>query len=888
MAVYNVSKYLDEAVNSLVDQTIGFENVQLILVDDGSTDNCGQICDQWHDRYPENILALHKPNGGQGSARNMGIEYAEGKVINFMDPDDKLSPETLKAVCDFFDAHGDETDVAAIPMYFFGAKTGPHWQNYKFSQGTRVIDLTLEYKNQQTSASSSFFNAEKLKQYRFDTSLSVNEDFKMVLLMLSEKQTIGAVADGRYWYRRRDDNSSTMQNSFYDIRYYTTWFEGFGRWVVEHFRNLYGKLPLWTQYALLSDFYWRVVTDYDDIINNVLPPEQVEEYVRNMQAYVQAFDDKMIMAVDSFAVDFRYWLLRLKHDGGDVRHIQTSERVVIRYADSDVVSAENLETFINSVKQSDNAITITGLVCFLPGENIENTKIYLVSGESWIPCKSSIAKAKTKMRLGRPAIYQAAFSGCILLRKKQPFFEISVGVEYPDQIRIIKSKLSAGPTLPLCENPIGTAELNDYKYYLDGQLIRFQTYGTLLLKIKRELGWILTMLRTSNQRALIYRLLSHTVRLFNRKKIWLISDSLDTAGGSGEAFFRYLLAEQKQHVKPYFLLPDDSKDYLRLKKKFGKRLIPPWSKKHKVFSLAAGAVVSSSPRGQANEPFSGINKTNNDLLLTVPFIYLPSQCLLREEAQRLNVWNQDFSGFAAASEQEAMMLQRGQYGYDAERIWLTGLPCFDGLDDGGTKRILFIPEWREYLMKVSSKSLEDRELNEGFEESEYYAFYHHLLTNKQVLQTASEKGYELFVLAPPRMTSYMARLDIDPAFKIVSGEGFDRKDLSGYSLVVTDYSLLSFDFAYLRRPVIYCRFDAEKLKPGEKKTDPSYFDYEEDGFGPVCGVPDEAAERIIECMDRDCALTDFYAERISRYFLFDDQNNCGRIYNRIASLMKKT
>ena len=100
-----------------------------------------------------------------------------------------------------------------------------------------------------------------------------------------------------------------------------------------------------------------------------------------------------------------------------------------------------------------------------------------------------------------------------------------------------------------------------------------------------------------------------------------------------------------------------------------------------------------------------------------------------------------------------------------------------------------------------------------------------------------------------------ATLDIDPAFKIVSGEGFDRKDLSGYSLVVTDYSLLSFDFAYLRRPVIYCRFDAEKLKPGEKKTDPSYFDYEEDGFGPVCGVPDEAAERIIECMDRDCALT---------------------------------
>ena len=145
MAVYNVEKYLDEAVQSLVDQTLDFKsNVQLILVDDGSPDGAGAICDKYAELYPDNVVAVHKENGGVSSARNVGLTYVAGKYVNFMDPDDMLTPSTLESVAAFFDEKFEETNVVAIPMNMFGAMNGSHYLNDKFKKGTRVINLQKE------------------------------------------------------------------------------------------------------------------------------------------------------------------------------------------------------------------------------------------------------------------------------------------------------------------------------------------------------------------------------------------------------------------------------------------------------------------------------------------------------------------------------------------------------------------------------------------------------------------------------------------------------------------------------------------------------------------------------------------------------------------------
>ena len=88
--VYNVGKYLAPCINSILEQT--YRNIELILVDDGSTDDSGKICDSFSDN-DNRVKTIHKKNGGVSSARNTGIEKASGEYIAFVDADDQLDPD---------------------------------------------------------------------------------------------------------------------------------------------------------------------------------------------------------------------------------------------------------------------------------------------------------------------------------------------------------------------------------------------------------------------------------------------------------------------------------------------------------------------------------------------------------------------------------------------------------------------------------------------------------------------------------------------------------------------------------------------------------------------------------------------------------------------------
>lgn len=97
--VYNVEPYLRKCVDSLLDQDLTEDEYEIVLVDDGSTDQCGAICDAYASRHPH-VVALHQPNGGLSAARNSGIDVARGNYVMFVDSDDSLEPKVLKALVD--------------------------------------------------------------------------------------------------------------------------------------------------------------------------------------------------------------------------------------------------------------------------------------------------------------------------------------------------------------------------------------------------------------------------------------------------------------------------------------------------------------------------------------------------------------------------------------------------------------------------------------------------------------------------------------------------------------------------------------------------------------------------------------------------------------------
>ena len=91
--VYNVEKYLKECLDSILSQT--FKDFELILVNDGSKDSSPAICDEYAEK-DSRVKVIHKENGGQSTARNMGIEKATGEFAVFLDSDDLLSPNTFE------------------------------------------------------------------------------------------------------------------------------------------------------------------------------------------------------------------------------------------------------------------------------------------------------------------------------------------------------------------------------------------------------------------------------------------------------------------------------------------------------------------------------------------------------------------------------------------------------------------------------------------------------------------------------------------------------------------------------------------------------------------------------------------------------------------------
>ena len=109
------------------------------------------------------------------------------------------------------------------------------------------------------------------------------------------------------------------------------------------------------------------------------------------------------------------------------------------------------------------------------------------------------------------------------------------------------------------------------------------------------------------------------------------------------------------------------------------------------------------------------------------------------------------------------------------------------------------------------------------------------------------------------------------------------KIFSESSLVVTDYSSTAFDFAYLRKPVVYCQFDKEEFFTNHSYKQ-GFFSYEDDGFGEVEYDLDGTVDRIIEYISNGCELKDKYRKRIDKFFTYHDKKNCERVYTEIRSL----
>ena len=138
--VYNVEKYLDHCIDSIIKQT--YENLEIILVDDGSPDNCPKMCDEWAQK-DSRIKVIHKKNEGVSSARNAGIDAAKGDFIGFVDGDDVIAPDFYKTLVKQSEENDADISACSFQHYNDDYSIYKHPECYIKSQKTYTSDELL-------------------------------------------------------------------------------------------------------------------------------------------------------------------------------------------------------------------------------------------------------------------------------------------------------------------------------------------------------------------------------------------------------------------------------------------------------------------------------------------------------------------------------------------------------------------------------------------------------------------------------------------------------------------------------------------------------------------------------------------------------------------------
>src|SRR5215213_2314262 len=157
-AVYDVERFLPAFVASIDRQGTPPGALEVVVVDDGSTDGSLAALEAWRDRAPFPVIVLCQPNAGQSAARNLGLEHATGTWVTFTDPDDMLAPGFLDAILLFVGRHPDVSLVASMPLVF-DERTGRelrHARHRQYAGGDRVVDLDRESSTFGGSSSVSF------------------------------------------------------------------------------------------------------------------------------------------------------------------------------------------------------------------------------------------------------------------------------------------------------------------------------------------------------------------------------------------------------------------------------------------------------------------------------------------------------------------------------------------------------------------------------------------------------------------------------------------------------------------------------------------------------------------------------------------------------------
>ncbi|MBR0471300.1 MAG: glycosyltransferase [Methanosphaera sp.] len=879
IAVYNTERFIEESINSIINQTLSFkENTEIIIVDDGSTDNSINIIKGYKEQYPENITIIEKTHSGQASARDLGLKIATGQYVNFLDSDDYLEKDTLEKVKEYIDTINNKTDVITIPMNYVDRLEKEHPLNYKYDQ-TRIINLEEEYENPQLSLSSAFINTETIQKYEFDTSLISSEDTLILNKVLLEKRTMGVLNNTHYNYRLRFSEDNLTESLTTDKQYYTHRLEHFHKHLLNYCLEEYDEIPLFIQYMIATDLNKLFSIRKLDVFEDKDEIDEFWEYIKSNDGkydILTHISDECIKNNNNIKQPLKS--LMMYHKNREYK-VSVSKNGIVKLSTKNhtIDTLNNHGLWFDIIEVRFNKLNLSGhfVSNFYPETiTLKIIKTNENGREQAYPCEYFEYATEDRSHLESlsfPWRYDYNFNVQV------PLDNVSIA-----DFRFELTYKENGKTITITPTigfrvPSGLTEFNKYfvqesriVFYQDKKIYVYPySYKMMLKREFRTLQLITQDKQDGYKKIIFYRILYMLLYPFMKnKRIWFINDRLDRADENGIHLFKYAY-QQNDGIKKYYILDKHCDDYKKLKKRYGGSILAHNSFKHKLLYFFTEKRIASFLNEAFFNPFwidgnYDIRKIYCNLV-TSPWYFLQHGIIYRDLTSHIKRYKYNLALVVTSTERERQSFFDLKYGFPEEVVQILGLPRYDNLikDNEVKKQILFTPTWRLQLEKDESLFLN----------SDYYHMLNSFLSNDELFKLLDEYGYKFIFKPHPQLIKHLDSFEMNDAV-IVSTEESYQELIRDSALMISDVSSVISDFAYLKKPIIYYQ------KNDDHHFEP-FFDYVSEGFGDVFKTEEDVIDKVRFYLENGCVMEDKYKERVSNFFKYNDKNNCKRVYEWI-------
>ena len=372
-------------------------------------------------------------------------------------------------------------------------------------------------------------------------------------------------------------------------------------------------------------------------------------------------------------------------------------------------------------------------------------------------------------------------------------------------------------------------------------------------------------------------LLPAAVYRWRRPHLWLLCETAEEAQDNGYWLFRYLCKEQPQ-VDAVYAIRQRARAYAKVAA-LGPT-VEYGSFKHWIYYLAAQVNISSQKCGKPNAAVCYLLEVTLGLLRNRR-VFL-QHGIIKDDLPFLHYKNSGFSLFCCGAAPEYAFV-RDTFGYPDGVVQHVGLCRFDGLhgQETDTGLVLVVPTWRMWLERKHGEAGQQDFLN-----SAYYSHWNGLLHSGELNLLLERYDKRLIFCMHRNMGAFAEHMQTEsPRIKVLD---WQKADIAGLlrkaGTLLTDFSSVYMDFAYMKKPVLYYQFDEDAFRSGH--LPPGYFDYERDGFGPVCRTETELRKELERCFQNDCRMAEEYEGRVSGFFTLHDSKNSERTYKAIVKLLK--